>query len=67
LITSHDEEFIPLETLNKGRELVNTAVKLINGYMNYLKRAEKNPSVDEDTSPYETVDPDPVDSDNSKQ
>ena len=29
------------EILKRGRELVNTAVKLVNGYMNYLKRAGK--------------------------
>ena len=41
LITAHDENMISLEMLDKGRELVNNAVKLINGYMNYLKRADK--------------------------
>ena len=45
LITANDEKFISLEKLNRGRELVNTAVKLINGFMNYLKRqAGKAPS-----------------------
>ncbi len=39
LITGHDEELIRTEMLSKGRDLVNTAVKLINGYMNYLKKA----------------------------
>jgi len=42
LITANDEDMISSEMLAKGRELVNHAVKLINGYMNYLKRAEKN-------------------------
>jgi four helix bundle protein len=41
LITANDEEMIPDETLNEGRILVNEAVKLLNGYMNYLKRASK--------------------------
>lgn len=39
LITAHDEAMIPDALLAKGRELVNVAVKLLNGYMNYLKRA----------------------------
>ncbi len=41
LITANDEEMIPSEMLNEGRILVNEAVKLLNGYMNYLKRAAK--------------------------
>ena len=39
LITGNDEEFISAELLAKGRVLVDDAVKLLNGYMNYLKRA----------------------------
>jgi four helix bundle protein len=39
LITAHDEEMISGEMLAEGRELVNNAVKLLNGYMNYLKKA----------------------------
>jgi four helix bundle protein len=39
LITGNDEEFISTELLNRGRTLVGQAVKLLNGYMNYLKRA----------------------------
>lgn len=42
LITANDEEMIPDEMLAEGRELVNTAVKLLNGYMNYLKKAADN-------------------------
>jgi len=42
LITACDEELIFDELLGKGRELVYTAVKLLNGYMNYLKKAGKN-------------------------
>jgi len=41
MITGNDEELIPSEMLYRGRELVTTAVKLINGYMNYLRKAEK--------------------------
>ena len=39
LITASDEDMISDEMLANGRELVNTAVKLLNGYMNYLKKA----------------------------
>jgi four helix bundle protein len=39
LITGNDEEFISAELLDRGRALVDQAVKLLNGYMNYLKRA----------------------------
>jgi len=55
LITGVDEGLIPPEMLSKGRKLVNTAVKLINGYMNYLKRAGKNSTVREDPSEYLTA------------
>ncbi|MBM3130271.1 MAG: four helix bundle protein [Chloroflexi bacterium] len=39
LITSNDEGMIPPDKLARGRELVMVAVQVINGYMNYLKRA----------------------------
>jgi four helix bundle protein len=42
LITACDEDLISNELLAKGKKLVNSAAKLINGYMNYLKRASKN-------------------------
>jgi len=41
LITGYDEGFISQDLLSRGREFVNRAVKLLNGYMNYLKRADK--------------------------
>ena len=41
LIAANDEEMISDEMLSDGRVLVNEAVKLLNGYMNYLKRASK--------------------------
>ena len=40
LITGNDEGFIPPEVLDEGRDLVNRAVRLLNGYMRYLRRAE---------------------------
>ena len=52
LITANDENMISSEILTKGRELVTNAVKLINGYMNYLKRVSKISAVKEDISPY---------------
>lgn len=41
LITGHDENLFSAELLGRGRELVADAIKLLNGYMNYLKRAHK--------------------------
>ena len=41
LITGNDEGFIATELLNQGRMLVNEAVKILNGYMSYLKRAHR--------------------------
>ena len=56
LITAHDEGLIPDEMLKKGRELVNTAVKLVNGYMNYLKKAGNKSTVRENSEEYLTTD-----------
>ena len=39
LITGNDEELVSAELFTRGRALVDHAVKLLNGYMNYLKRA----------------------------
>src|SRR6266487_1630678 len=41
LITGNDESFIATELLNQGRTLINEAVKVLNGYMSYLKRAHR--------------------------
>jgi len=41
LIAGNDESLISAELLGRGRELGAHAVKLLNGYMNYLKRAHK--------------------------
>ncbi len=54
LITATDEELIPSEMLATGRELVNTAVKLINGYMSYLRRAGQEQTVREEPAEYLT-------------
>lgn len=44
LITACDEELISEETLQRGRELAATAIRLISGYMKYLKRAHESPT-----------------------
>ncbi|SRR6266404_1642259 len=38
LITASDEQLVSDELLARGRELVGHAVRLLNGYMSYLKR-----------------------------
>ncbi len=43
LITAYDEGLISTELLARARERVEHAVKLLNGYMNYLKRADDLP------------------------
>jgi four helix bundle protein len=40
LLTAHDEGLISADLLVRGRTLVNRAVRLLNGYMRYLKRAQ---------------------------
>ncbi len=42
LITAYDEKMITEDLFSKGRGLVKKAVRLLNGYMNYLKKAAKN-------------------------
>ncbi len=39
LITANDEDFLKTELLDQGRSQVANSVKLLNGYMNYLKKA----------------------------
>ena len=39
LITANDEKMISDSLLSKGRKHVEDAVRLLNGYMNYLKKA----------------------------
>ncbi len=39
LITANDEDFMAKELLIEGRARVTTALRLLNGYMAYLKRA----------------------------
>jgi four helix bundle protein len=46
LITGNDEALIRPDFLNEGRQLVNSAIRVLNGYMNYLKRAQKSAASD---------------------
>lgn len=41
LITAEDEGLAQAELLNRGRKLVHEAVKVLNGYMNYLQRPHR--------------------------
>ena len=46
LIRGNDEGLIEGPVLERGRALVATAIRLLNGYMNYLKRAASAPVTD---------------------
>ena len=54
LITANDEGLISEDMYKKGRTLSHEAIKLINGYMNYLYKAGKNKTsaVKEELSEY---------------
>src|SRR5437879_2145752 len=39
LITASDEALLPPPLIDRGKALVHEAIKRLNGYMNYLKRA----------------------------
>lgn len=39
LISANDDGYVDHQVLQEGRELVATAARLLNGYMNYLQRA----------------------------
>ena len=41
LITGNDDGLITTQLLEHGRDHVSRSVKLLNGYMNYLKRAHE--------------------------
>jgi len=45
LITASDDALISQELVEKGRSLITSAIKLINGYMAYLKRAASEKSI----------------------
>lgn len=40
LITANDEGFLATELVEQGRAYVTPSIKLLNGYMNYLKKAQ---------------------------
>src|SRR5438093_13517281 len=41
--TASDECLLPSSVVSQGKSLVHEAVKLLNGYMNYLQRAASRP------------------------
>jgi four helix bundle protein len=41
MLTGHDEAMVSPELLENGRRLVNDAVRLLNGYITYLRRASR--------------------------
>ncbi|MDF1549221.1 MAG: four helix bundle protein [Bacteroidales bacterium] len=58
LITANDEEYISNEDYQRGRELVNKALLLLNGYIKYLIRAKeqyKNSEVKEEIGIYNII------------
>jgi four helix bundle protein len=42
LITAHDENLISKDALGAGRAQVETTIKILNGYIAYLKRTGQN-------------------------
>ena len=44
LICAHDEGLLSDDILDEGRDLFDEALKLLNGYMAYLKRSAEAPS-----------------------
>lgn len=52
LITGQEENLISSEELLTGRDLVNTAIKILNGYITYLQKSAK------DTKPTRSSAPD---------
>ena len=53
-ITAYDEKLISNELYTKGRNLVIDAVRLVNGYMNYLRRVGSKNEVHDDIAEYIT-------------
>gem|GEM_PF-6027635 len=41
LVTARDENYITAAELQEGRMLTNKALALLNGYINYLRKAKK--------------------------
>jgi len=59
IITATDEELLDGGLLAECRELVETAVKLINGYIRYLNTRKRDFSVHEETAEYIVENPSP--------
>ena len=57
-ITALDENYITREEYDKGRNLVDNSIRLVNGYVNYLKRANDSKNiVSEEEITYTVSDP----------
>ncbi|MDA1005762.1 MAG: four helix bundle protein [Verrucomicrobia bacterium] len=41
-ITAHEEAFIDEKALSEGRKIVNTAIKILNGYITYLQNSSRS-------------------------
>jgi len=57
LITALDEKYITNNEFSNGKELINKALALLNGYINYLVKAKSNTKTNgnifhEDIEPY---------------
>ena len=55
LITAKEDFYINEEEYKTGRELINRSIGLVNGYINYLRKAKMSVSEDEidyGTAPY---------------
>ena len=50
LITAQEEGYITGSDLDLGRDVVNSAVKILNGYIRYLQNTAKSPSSSETQS-----------------
>lgn len=58
LITAHDEGLLDVLFLQKGEELVEQAIRLLNGYIHYLQKSSRSaPAVKESSSDYIVLSP----------
>lgn len=53
LMTAHADSMIPDELFHKGEQLAEQSVRLLNGYISYLQRASKGPTVSEEAGIYD--------------
>jgi four helix bundle protein len=55
LITALDEEHITKSEYSKGRQLIQKALALVNGYINYLRTAKSNIKANDNNMFYEDI------------